>query len=421
MRSLTELAGLIAQVAAAPLSTSEFDWLEWKSEVDLTSREWHARIATILCAFANRDPSSSRAHAGGCAYLLIGVEPGNVPGVVAIDNARLVDGLARFLDTAHVRWSPQYIAYRGREVLILTVEPPREGDPIAVITREYSASGVTCREGDILVRRHGKTERASSGDIARLTKRANASPSADQGILVEATEPLVATPVRADAEAIGEWVRREENRLLIPLRTDPSPRFASSRPPGFFEERRTPEDYEKRVEDYLRQCNEHGRALAHRLAIESASTTPCDLTLLNLTEENYENVEVRLTVQRDTWAYTNAASALDRLDVPTPPVPWGRTSIASYLTIATPPLSAYIPLRGFHGPWVTESEVVFENTHLRPSARIPLRTFTLIAEAALAGQTMEIAWEATSTNASGVARGVVAVSVGNEILTPLNS
>ena len=86
-RSITELTELVRAISSAPLSESEPDWLEWKREADLKDRRWHALIAKCIVGFANRDPIVAKLWAGGCSYMVVGAEPGNVNGVTPIDNA----------------------------------------------------------------------------------------------------------------------------------------------------------------------------------------------------------------------------------------------------------------------------------------------------------------------------------------------
>ena len=80
LRSAKELSDLIEAISTADASESEPDWLEWKREADLSSRRWHALIGKFIVGFANRDPAVASRATGGCAYLVIGVEPGNLAG-----------------------------------------------------------------------------------------------------------------------------------------------------------------------------------------------------------------------------------------------------------------------------------------------------------------------------------------------------
>ena len=156
-RTIKELAELVQAVSSAPLTESEPDWLEWKSQVDLSDKLWHMRIAKCVAGFANRDPIVAKRSAGGCSYLVIGAEPGNVNGITPIDNAILHDGISRFVrDT--VRWNPEYIQHEGKQILVITVEPPEHGDQIVAMLSDFQShkrGTSSCRKGDVFVRRHG--------------------------------------------------------------------------------------------------------------------------------------------------------------------------------------------------------------------------------------------------------------------------
>lgn len=53
----------------------ETHWLEWKSQVDLSNREWQARVARFILGAANRPSTLAGASHGGHAFMLLGVEP----------------------------------------------------------------------------------------------------------------------------------------------------------------------------------------------------------------------------------------------------------------------------------------------------------------------------------------------------------
>ena len=80
---------LLEAILAAD-SKDELDWVEWKSTLDLSSKEVQAKsLAKHILAFANRDPQEARKHVEGVGLLVVGMEPGQVHGVVGIDNAVL--------------------------------------------------------------------------------------------------------------------------------------------------------------------------------------------------------------------------------------------------------------------------------------------------------------------------------------------
>jgi hypothetical protein len=75
----------------------ETDWLEWKRGYDLTTPAGRARTAKHILGFANRMPDLAERHAGGYAYLLLGVEPGTHHGVDVHDSADLENWLCPYV------------------------------------------------------------------------------------------------------------------------------------------------------------------------------------------------------------------------------------------------------------------------------------------------------------------------------------
>jgi hypothetical protein len=106
---------LIEAIADAPTQESEPEWLEWKSAVELSEKRWAAEIARHIIGFANRLPDKAARTAGGFAYLVLGVEPQNVCGVSAVDNADLEAAVASYTGRDGPQRSPEYIEVGGHE------------------------------------------------------------------------------------------------------------------------------------------------------------------------------------------------------------------------------------------------------------------------------------------------------------------
>ncbi|WP_139177286.1 hypothetical protein [Geodermatophilus siccatus] len=85
---------------------------------------------------------------------------------------------------------------------MIEVAAPRDGDPLFTIRREMS--GVV-RDGDVFVRRVGKTDRASSAEIAALVKRARSNRTLG-GLDVSLQRPSAIRPVDFSEEAIHSVV-----------------------------------------------------------------------------------------------------------------------------------------------------------------------------------------------------------------------
>lgn len=118
--------------------SDEQTWLEWKSTLDLRSREQMATVvAKAIIAMANRDPDQAAATVGGVGILLIGLEPGAVHGIEPVDNADLDQLISPYVGADGPVWTPHWTQYRGRQVLIIEIAAPRWGDPIYCFHKEF--------------------------------------------------------------------------------------------------------------------------------------------------------------------------------------------------------------------------------------------------------------------------------------------
>src|SRR5262249_2152274 len=150
-------------VRDAAAAESEPDWLEWKSTVDLSEKRWQYEIARFVLGAANRMPHRAAQQADGHGYMLLGVEPQNLCGVTRIDNADLERGVCAYTGRDGPHWSPEYVEISGVDVLVVTVAPPKAGDPIFALAKEFNHP-----DGTVFVRRSGKTERATNAEHRQL-------------------------------------------------------------------------------------------------------------------------------------------------------------------------------------------------------------------------------------------------------------
>ncbi len=65
---------------ARALDEDERDWIEWKSDHDLTTKSTHGTIARHILGMANRQPDAAAPHIQGCGYIVGGTEPGSERG-----------------------------------------------------------------------------------------------------------------------------------------------------------------------------------------------------------------------------------------------------------------------------------------------------------------------------------------------------
>ncbi len=407
-RSLDELTKLVQAIVTAPPKESEPDWLEWKREADLADGRWKAIIAKFIAGFANRDPATAMQHAGGCGYLVIGVEPGNVLGVSPVDNADLHAGVSRFVGKG-VRWSPQYVQYEGKQVLIVTVEPPANGDPIAAMLKGYQPDrgASVCHEGAVFVRHHGTTKPATQDDYNLLARRFAAGGKQASGIRVEPVGSVTAVPVACGPDMVEAWCQREQTALLGGISQNSKEMFGN----------RTGKEYGRKVLSYL---EESARLLPEKACAEAlmGRDPSMHLMLVNETDHNFAAVRVEVAIDGDIWGFVSAEEA--EPEMPARPRAWNVGSLRTGFrmpSLSAPRISEML------GPHIDNSRpthIRFDKDNLRPRERIDLDPLYLVADASLAGMTLTIHWKATSTSADGVSAGEFTVTVSTGIVSPLD-
>lgn len=415
-RSISELGNLVKAISLAPLSESEPDWLEWKREADLSDRRWHALIAKCIAGFANRDPVVAKQWAGGCSYMVVGAEPGNESGVIPVDNANLHAGVSRFVRQT-VRWNPQYVQYEGKQVLVITVEPPEFGDQIVAMLTSYQSSergSSVCREGDVFIRRQGRTDHAVQEDFDMLVHRCAQGAERASGISVQALDTATAVPVECASDSIATWIERKEMEFLAPLERGSS--FASSPLLNF--ENRSSDEYRHQVKSYLTQLRSLLPYMARAFALEGRDPN-LKLLVVNDTEHNFAGVRVDVRIEGDVYAYRSVEDAQPKM--PTPPRKWGSTPSISPLA-PLPTTFTTLPRLDFWGPHIDNSgstNIEFRDVDLRPGRSVELDPIHLVCDAKLAGATLTANWTATSSSVSGTARGEFLINVSSEIFAPI--
>jgi hypothetical protein len=212
LRRPSELQGLVRAVLHAD-PADEPDWIEWKSSRPLTTREGQADAARHILGFANRHPDRAGRNFEGCGYLLIGVQPGKLFGTERIDPAELEAGLRRYLGDPGPQWSFHNVSYQERHVALFVVEPPRWGDPIYCLERDFASY----QAGTVFVRRRGSTHAASPADMRYLQERLLRRADYIQVEVGWREAPAQVTPLELGPAAVEEWISAERAALLAPL------------------------------------------------------------------------------------------------------------------------------------------------------------------------------------------------------------
>jgi len=387
LRTPDELRDLVAAIRDAAASEPETDSFEWKSEWDLEDAE--------KC----------------CAYLLAGVEPGNLCGTPPIDPAKINDKLGRYIESGAPRWSPQYVEVDGKDVLVITVEAPRPGDPICALQKAFDRFP----KGRIFIRRHGKTEEAEPADLRELETRIRAGrPRVELGVSRIDGRPLHVITVPSGPPRA--WLSSEEERLRLP----PPPTGGRA---GIFEapvlpftvdsDPRSRETYAGEVSRYLAEADRRWLARLYKSAIE-AEVSPLRLQIENSTDRNYEGVEVVLEIAEGPMVWHEAGEVDSTLAAPTPPKPWGKKSMFDIEPLSLPDL-------GFHGPVEIDrgddlTTVRFEAEHVRPLATVALPVLHLILREDPGD--VDVSWQLTSTTVDGQTSGTFTCAVADMPIVP---
>lgn len=172
LRTPDQVLSLIRAVyEAAPEDESRA--IEWKSAyVDLTSTEASFALGRAILGLANRPVAVAAASFEGVGYVLVGVEPGSLNGQQVPDSAELLNAVHRYTGHGWPYWDARTLTLDGVTVLVVTVEPPHEGDRIALLQKSYQpVPGKLVPEGTIFIRQPGATERATRIDVEMLQDR----------------------------------------------------------------------------------------------------------------------------------------------------------------------------------------------------------------------------------------------------------
>lgn len=213
LRGVSDLQRLVRAVQRAG-EHDETDWLEWKSSLDLRSKESWFHLARTILGMANRSPSTAAMHCAGLGYLVVGAQPGSVDGVESVDHAELERGVSVYVGGANgPAWSPLWISVDDRTVLVVIVEPPTPGDPIWSLRKEWRGD----QAGKVFVRKVGRTVQADPDDLERLQARLLDQSVAELPLVqvdLLTAGPLQWVDLEAAPHLIAEWVARRKTALI---------------------------------------------------------------------------------------------------------------------------------------------------------------------------------------------------------------
>lgn len=445
-------ARLLEAIESASPS-DESDWIEFKANLDLSKRTARPILAKAIVAFANRHVARAARHLNGRALVVIGLEPGNLVGAPTIDPAELNNAIQPYLADPAPGWDVQYLSYKGKQVLVVTVNAPQSGDPIHCIAKD----GDKVRDGEVYVRHVGQSAPARSADLRMLSTRllAQLGPGLEVEVFADAGAglPLFDYP----ADWVSSWIDAERDRLMAPLAPPPPPPIdrrlratggldayglsesllsqasAASRMAGLVaksnpfvtehEEDRTPEEFAAEVDEYLDKCRQRIPKAVKTLRKE---LSPAALfKVRNLTDQNFRGLEVRVHVEGDVSGYRGSArfTSLAKYTRGAPRAwgPWTETKDFgfgpdySHLIRAqnvSPAASTHMPRPG---PDIVNGgsvDITFPPIDLRPHAEEDLHEVVIVAGGDVVAD-VTCTWSATAVNINGRVEGAFTIPLAN--------
>lgn len=221
--------GRVVQAVVDADAHDEADWIEWKSDLDLSTKKGCFPIARTILGLANRMPTAASLVCEGLGYIVVGAEPDNLVGVVSVDPADLDQILEPWLGGVEgPRYMPTYVPIKGKKVLIVVVEAPKNGDPIYTLRKEFEGG----RDGEVFVRKSGRTERANSADLKALTGRAAAVSTAtpDLEVTLVGDVPLSWFDATTIDSVVAGWVGDRRRAMESAARAEERRRHPETTP-----------------------------------------------------------------------------------------------------------------------------------------------------------------------------------------------
>lgn len=409
---------------------------------------------------ANRPVEIAARTFGGHGYLAVGVEPGNLAGIAMPDPSQWIERVEVYLKgESGPAWEWTIVPIDGKDVLVVTVDPPQHGDPPWPLRKELQPH----RSGTLFVRKAGKTEPALAEDVDALAARQRAGASQLPQLVVDVVGDvpvpwIIGEEVEADVEA---WVEQERDRRLSAARSIERERAESKRRIEAAEQARNglagstslgghakwqiaaanmqaaarlgvvdqfPDEPDKRtLEDYTTQLNEWAAVLGEP-ALNDLPRRYCDaghglvhLRVSNTSTQYLPGVEVRVHIAFEM------ARGLDEVpdgdNLPRPPRPFGKSkpnplSQSLLGSLASP----VIPnLGNFRAPYLRDTtiedgsiKVTLDVGDLRPTAEYDGDDFYIFLPVRPADGLLHATWTATVQNRDGLIEGHLTIPVQDD-------
>lgn len=454
IRSAAGYRELVAAIADAPASTQETEWLEWKSLADVGKKEWQAELSRQVLGFANRDPEVAAKWCGGCAYVVVGASPKAIDGTPVHDAAKIEAWLTPYVGRAPnaPEWAAAYFEVLGKQVLVVTIEPPQFGHQTWPCRKSYSPDPrleqdqkLAVRKGAVYVRHKASTEETSDADVDMLSRRAAGNRRRLGGISLLVAAASRATSLDAGGESLSAWADRERSALRPqpPARPKRSPSnvmgdslTATSRlieelgkqaTLQMWADPRTPDEYQAEVDAYIAKATDVLPSLVAKGAYER-NLGAIALSVRNHTDDPIRGLQVEVVIAAKGIMAVSEESDFGKPWLPRRPIMLGKDVRSPFDSLGIsklvmPSLSSYVsPGVRAIGPGVTidndnSVRLTFEPLDLYARETAALDEFFLFATIDHAGTTLNAEWTARGRDVSGVVSGVVAIQVDANVPT----
>lgn len=436
-RTPAELIALVAAIVAADKSTQETHWVEWKGPLPIGKAEGQFALAKAIIGFANRQPSRAAAVCEGTAYMVVGAEPGSAPGVTGIDHATLGQGIDRYVHGP--RWSAQYVDHNDAQVLVVTVEAPCAGDPIHTLQKAYDRFDA----GTIFHRGAAHTEPATPKVIQMLGERLlEGVREPDLALELTAVSDKPLRRLQASEESVRQWLKDRQayaraNSGQKPMKpTSPPPKDLADLPPwqrfnvgavapdlsDLWDSRWAKpgdkEEYEKRLQRYLRVCERRVIENVVRNMVADKENV-VRLSVVNETDDPIAEVQVSARLPSvGMLVFTHAPSADPLPDLPRWPDEYEKLGVRmqpSAIATAFARPEDVVPA-GSRRASVQQLDDYFEITwkvgNVLADTSLPLDVY--IACGPGAPEEIDVQVSARSTSHRGVARASTTLTVSSD-------
>jgi hypothetical protein len=413
-RSRDELLDLIIWVCDTP-GLREAHWLEWKSQVDLTSKERQALVAKFVLGTSNRPRRIWEQAAGGYAYLLLGVGDGQTHNTVLPDPAQFDKVVNQYLGTGADRpgWTATEIPVGdGTRVVAVTVDPPEPGRRPHVAKGSLTQVGLM--DGRTYIRRDSETTEASSAEVEEMLRERDAHIKAIGPAWALRLEVVESSLIVVDVSAptVQQWLDEERAALVGSMlpRDNPLNAILSSSFDG-----RTREEFHQQVDEYLEEAS--NRVETEILwQLVNAGVSELQIVAHNDGDDNLLDLEVELLLPKDADAAGRRDDVSWNERLPERPRPFGSGAFGSEALLRgfsiNPPVRSGITVRTTDGG----VSVRLPKVEVRPRNSTELQPMSILLPR-LDGRTeLQVEWRATARDMRGVAQGTFSVPIEGEAM-----